>query len=70
MSMRRWCFGRVGGRGAARGHTNRELATSLFISPRTVETHRRTIMHKLRLTTRAEMVAYALSAGMLDPATP
>ena len=51
----------------AQGHTNQELATMLFISTRTAETHRRNIMQKLRLASRADMVAYALRAGMLEP---
>jgi DNA-binding NarL/FixJ family response regulator len=50
----------------ALGHTNQEIATQLFISVRTAETHRAHIMQKLRLTTRAELVRYAIDAGMLD----
>ena len=50
----------------ARGHTNQEIAKMLFISVRTAETHRAHIMQKLRLATRADMVAYALDNGMLD----
>jgi two-component system response regulator NreC len=48
------------------GHTNQEIARSLFISVRTAETHRAHIMQKLRLTTRAELVRYALEHGLLD----
>jgi two-component system, NarL family, response regulator NreC len=40
----------------ALGHTNQEIAKTLFLSVRTVETHRAHIMQKLRLTTRAELV--------------
>lgn len=50
----------------ALGHTNQEIATQLFISVRTAETHRAHIMQKLRLTTRAELVRYAIDAGMLE----
>ena len=50
----------------ALGHTNQEIATTLFISVRTAETHRAHIMQKLRLTTRAELVRYALSQGLLE----
>ncbi len=50
----------------ALGYTNQEIAKLLYVSVRTVETHRAHIMQKLRLTTRAELVQYALSAGMLD----
>jgi two-component system response regulator NreC len=49
----------------ALGHTNHEIARMLFISIRTAETHRARIMQKLGLTTRAEIVRYALSTGEL-----
>jgi two-component system, NarL family, response regulator NreC len=49
----------------ALGHTNQEIAQSLYISVRTAESHRAHIMQKLRLTTRAELVRYALSHGLL-----
>jgi two-component system response regulator NreC len=50
----------------ARGFTNQEIAKQLFISVRTAETHRAHVMQKLRLTTRAELVSYALANGLLD----
>ncbi len=50
----------------ALGHTNQEIAKMLFISVRTAETHRAHIMQKLRLTTRAELVRYALGQGLLE----
>jgi two-component system, NarL family, response regulator NreC len=50
----------------ALGHTNQEIAKQLFISVRTAETHRAHIMQKLRLSTRAELVRYALEHGFLD----
>ena len=50
----------------ALGHTNQEIASRLYISVRTAETHRAHIMQKLRLTTRAELVRYALEQGLLD----
>jgi two-component system response regulator NreC len=49
----------------ALGHTNQEIAERLYISVRTAESHRAHIMQKLRLTTRAELVRYALSQGLL-----
>jgi two-component system, NarL family, response regulator NreC len=49
----------------ALGHTNQEIAQTLFISVRTAESHRAHIMQKLRLSTRAELVRYALSQGLL-----
>ena len=50
----------------ALGHTNQEIAGELYLSVRTVETHRAHIMQKLRISTRAELVRYALEQGMLD----
>ena len=50
----------------ALGHTNQEIAKQLFISVRTAETHRAHIMQKLRLSTRAELVRYALDRGLLE----
>jgi two-component system, NarL family, response regulator NreC len=51
----------------ALGHTNQEISTQLFISVRTAETHRAHIMQKLRLSSRAELVRYALDQGLLEP---
>ncbi|MGZ4408496.1 MAG: response regulator transcription factor [Gaiellaceae bacterium] len=48
------------------GHTNQEIAKRLYISVRTVETHRAHVMQKLRLQTRADLVAYALERGLLE----
>ena len=50
----------------ALGHTNQEIAKQLYISVRTAESHRAHIMQKLRLSTRAELVRYALSHGLLE----
>ena len=52
----------------ALGHTNQEIAKMLYLSVRTVETHRAHIMQKLRLTTRAELVRYAIDTGLLEEA--
>src|SRR5262245_52884694 len=52
----------------ALGHTNQEIASQLYISVRTAETHRAHIMQKLNLSTRAELVRYALDEGLLDDA--
>jgi two-component system response regulator NreC len=49
----------------ALGHTNQEIAKQLFISVRTAETHRAHIMQKLRLSSRAELVRYALDQGLM-----
>ncbi len=50
----------------ALGHTNAEIGGRLFLSMRTVETHRSHIQHKLGRTTRAELVRYALDHGLTD----
>jgi len=50
----------------ALGHTNTEIAASLFLSVRTVESHRAHIQQKLGLTTRAELVTYVRDHGLLD----
>jgi two-component system, NarL family, response regulator NreC len=50
----------------ALGHTNAEIAERLFISVRTVESHRSHIQQKLRLTKRSELVRYALERGILQ----
>jgi two-component system, NarL family, response regulator NreC len=49
----------------ALGHTNQEIAEQLYISVRTAESHRAHIMQKLRLSTRAELVRYALTHRLL-----
>jgi two-component system, NarL family, response regulator NreC len=54
----------------ALGHTNQEIAGALYISVRTAETHRAHIMQKLRLQTRAQLVRYALSQGLMDGEAP
>ena len=50
----------------ALGHTNQEIAKLLFMSVRTAETHRAHVMRKLGVTSRAELVRYAIGEGMLD----
>jgi len=49
----------------ALGYTNQEIAARLFISVRTVDTHRAHIMLKLGLETRAELVMFSLSHGVI-----
>jgi DNA-binding NarL/FixJ family response regulator len=49
----------------ALGYTNQEIGRKLFISVRTVDTHRANIMRKLRLATRAELVLFALANGLI-----
>jgi two-component system response regulator NreC len=52
----------------ALGHTNAEIGEQLFLSIRTVETHRAHVQQKLRRSTRAELVRYAIDHGLLDDA--
>jgi two-component system response regulator NreC len=49
----------------ALGNTNAEIAAELYLSVRTVESHRSHIQRKLGRTTRAELVRYALQRGVL-----
>jgi two-component system response regulator NreC len=49
----------------ALGHTNAEIAEQLYLSVRTVETHRAHIQQKLRLSARSELVRYAIARGLV-----
>ena len=51
----------------ALGYTNQEVGEQLYISVRTVDTHRAHLMRKLDLRTRAELVLYALANGLIGP---
>ena len=50
----------------AEGYTNKQIANVLSISPKTVETHRATVMRKLTLTSSAALVRYAVRNGILQ----
>jgi two-component system, NarL family, response regulator NreC len=50
----------------ARGYTNRQIAETLYISTRTVESHRANIMGKLGIKNRIELVEYAKKYGLMD----
>ena len=50
----------------ALGHTNQEIEKMFCISVRTAETHRAHIMQKLRLSSRAELVRYALENDLIE----
>jgi two-component system response regulator NreC len=49
----------------ALGHTNTAIAKQLYISPRTVETHRANLQRKLGVSGRPELVRYALERGVI-----
>lgn len=48
------------------GHTNVEIADKLFISNRTVDTHRRNLLQKLNLRNTAELVRHAIKNGLVE----
>ena len=50
----------------ALGHTNSEIAEQLNLSVRTIESHRARILAKLDLSTRADLVHYAIANGLFD----
>jgi DNA-binding NarL/FixJ family response regulator len=51
----------------ARGFTYTEVGKRLHIGARTVETHRRKVLNKLSLETRADLLRFALEFGLLSP---
>jgi two-component system response regulator NreC len=53
----------------ARGFTNRKIAETLFLSVRTVNTHRTNIMQKLNIHDTAGLVRHALTLGLVKPGT-
>ena len=50
----------------AEGNSNKKIAEVLFISPKTVETHRAHIMDKLNIHDRAGLIKYAIRKGMIN----
>ena len=48
----------------ARGHTYREIGEQLFIAEKTVENHVRSILGKLHLSRKQELIRYALEHGI------
>jgi DNA-binding NarL/FixJ family response regulator len=54
----------------ARGHSSQQVADQLYLSVKTIETYRARVASKLGLRGRAELVRFALEAGLLGPETP
>ena len=54
----------------AQGFTNQQIADQLGISIKSVETYRARVMEKLGLRSRADLVQFALSCGVLTPGNP
>jgi two-component system response regulator NreC len=51
----------------ALGHTSREIAKRLVLSTRTIETHRARVQARLGVSSRAELVRWAMDHGLLAP---
>jgi len=51
----------------ADGHSSRQIATTLFISVKTVERHRANVLQKLGMHDRLELTRYAIRAGLVQP---
>lgn len=50
----------------AQGYSNKEIAEQLFISVKTVESHKSNLMEKLDLKTRPDLVKFAMKKGLLN----
>lgn len=51
----------------AEGNTNAEIARKLYISEKTVQTHRSNMLDKLSIHDRTELVRYAIRQGLIEP---
>lgn len=53
----------------ARGHTNASAAESLGISPKTIDSHRTSLMRKFSVSSTASLLVAAVRAGLVDPSS-
>lgn len=53
-------------RQTALGYTSKEIGAQLYLSPKTVETYRQRALEKLNIERRADLVRFALAAGLMD----
>lgn len=53
-------------RGFANGQSYKEIGAALFISPRTVETHKKNIFKKLHFNNQADLIKYAIKEGIIQ----
>ena len=51
----------------AEGHTSKEIATTLFLSIKTIESHRANILSKLGMRDRVDLTRYAIRRGLIEP---
>ena len=51
----------------AEAYTNRQIAETLMLAEKTVESHRANLLHKLGMRDRVELVRYAIRRGLIEP---
>jgi DNA-binding NarL/FixJ family response regulator len=51
----------------AEAHTNKQIAQALYVSEKTVESHRANVLSKLGMRDRVELVRYAIRRGLVEP---
>jgi DNA-binding NarL/FixJ family response regulator len=51
----------------AEAHTNKEIAATLHLAEKTVESHRANLLRKLGMRDRVELVRYAIRRGLIEP---